>query len=97
MNVLQKMGVVMRAAVKSQINLVMEKVDGVRQLAGVRDVIYPILWLHDGLETMEDPGTVSLLQTAVNTPEKARSAMYPVLLVLGVLLILPAIAYIIKK
>lgn len=97
LDVLPKMGVVMRAAVKSQINLVMEKVEGVRQLSGVRDVIYPILWLHDGLETMEDPGTVSLLQTAVNTPEKARSAMYPVLLVLGVLLILPAIAYIIKK
>ena len=91
------MGVVMRAAVKSQINLVMEKVDGVRQLAGVRDMIYPILWLHDGLETMEDPSTVSLLQTAVKTPEKARSAMYPALMVLGVLLILPAIAYIIKK
>ena len=56
------MGVVMRAAVKSQINLVMEKVDGVRQLAGVRDMIYPIMWLHDGLDTMEDPNTVSLLQ-----------------------------------
>ena len=63
----------MRAAVKSQINLVMEKVDGVRQLAGVRDVIYPILWLHDGLETMEDPGTVSFLQTAVKTPKIAHS------------------------
>ena len=47
------MGVVMRAAVKSQINLVMEKVDGVRQLAGVRDMIYPILWLHDGVDSME--------------------------------------------
>ena len=65
--------VVMRAAVKSQINLVMEKVDGVRQLAGVRDMIYPILWLHDGLETMEDPGTVSLLQTAVKTRVKANN------------------------
>ena len=49
----QKMGVVMRAAVKSQINLVMGKVEGVRQLAGVRDMIYPILWLHDGVDSME--------------------------------------------
>ena len=91
------MGVVMRAAVKSQINLVMEKVDGVRQLAGVRDMIYPIMWLHDGVDSMEDPATVSLLQTAVNTPEQVRSAMYPALLVLGTVLLLPALAFIIKK
>ena len=91
------MGVVMRAAVKSQINLVMEKVSGVRQLAGVRDMVYPILWLHDGLDTMEDARTVGLLQTAVRVPEEARSAMYPTLMVLGVLLLLPAIGFIIKR
>ena len=91
------MGVVMRAAVKSQINLVMRQTDSVRQLQGVRDIIYPLLWLHDGLETMEDEDTVALLQTAVNTPERARSAMYPTLLVLGLLLLLPAIATFIKK
>ena len=94
---LQKMGVVMRAAVKSQINLVMQKMDGVSKLSGVRDMIYPILWLHDGVDSMEDEKTISLLQTAVHTPEQARSAMYPTLLVLGLFLILPAVAYLIKK
>ena len=94
---LQKMGVVMRAAVKSQINLVMRQTDSVRQLQGVRDIIYPIMWLHDGLETMEDEDTIFLLQTAVETPERARSAMYPTLLVLGLLLLLPALGVAIKK
>ena len=87
----------MRAAVKSQINLVMRQTDSVRQLQGVRDIIYPLLWLHDGLETMEDEDTIFLLQTAVKTPERARSAMYPTLLVVGVLLLIPAIALAIKK
>ena len=91
------MGVVMRAAVKSQINLVMTQMDAVRQLAGVRDMIYPIMWLHTGVDSMEDPNTISLLQTAVHTPEQARSAMYPTLIVIGVLLILPAVAFFIKK
>ena len=91
------MGVVMRAAVKSQINLVMRQTDSVRQLQGVRDIIYPLMWLHDGLETIEDEKTVSLLQTAVETPETARSALYPILLVLGLILLLPALAALIKK
>ena len=91
------MGVVMRAAVKSQINLVMQKMDGVSKLSGVRDMIYPILWLSDGVDSLEDEKTISLLQTAVHTPEQARSAMYPTLLVLGLILILPAVAYLIKK
>ena len=91
------MGVVMRAAVKSQINLVMERVDSVRKLSGIRDMVYPIMWLHDGVDSMEDETTISLLQTAVNTPEQVRSAMYPSLLVIGVLLLLPALAFIIKK
>jgi len=97
LDILPKMGVVMRAAVKSQINLVMQKMDGVSKLSGVRDMIYPILWLHDGVDSMEDEKTISLLQTAVHTPEQARSAMYPTLLVLGLFLILPAVAYLIKK
>jgi len=96
-DVLPKMGVVMRAAVKTQINLVMSKSDGVRQLSGVRDMIFPIMWLHTGVDSMEDPGTISLLHMAVNTPEQARSAMYPTLIVIGVLLILPAIGFLIKK
>ena len=41
------MGIGMRAAAKSQINLVMNKVDHVKQMEGVRDIIYPILWFSD--------------------------------------------------
>ena len=91
------MGVGMRAAVKSQINLVMKQMDNVKQMQGVRDMIYPILWFTDGIADLEDDNTISLLQTAVNTPEMARSLLYPTLLVIGVLLVLTAIAFAIRK
>ena len=91
------MGVGMRAVVKSQINLVMKQMDNVKQMQGVRDMIYPILWFTDGIADLEDDNTISLLQTAVNTPEMARSLLYPTLLVIGVLLVLTAIAFAIRK
>jgi hypothetical protein len=43
---LQKMGIAMRAAVRSQINLVMAASEHIKQLKGVRDIIYPILWFQ---------------------------------------------------
>ena len=94
---MQKMGVGMRAAVKSQINLVMRQMDNVRQMQGVRDIIYPILWFTDGIAELEDDNTISLLQTAVHIPEMARSLLYPTMLVIGILLVLIAIAFVIRK
>ena len=38
------MGVGMRAAVTSQINLVMTEMEHVAALEGVRDIIYPVMW-----------------------------------------------------
>lgn len=40
------MGVGMRAAVRSQINLVMAEMEHVAALKGVRDIIYPIMWFQ---------------------------------------------------
>ena len=87
----------MRAAVKSQINLVMRQMDNVRQLQGVRDMIYPILWFTDGVEDLEDENTISLLQTAVHTPEMTRSLLYPTMLVVGILMVLTTIAFTVRR
>ena len=91
------MGVGMRAAVKSQINLVMRQMDNVRQLKGVRDMIFPILWFTDGVEDLEDEDTISLLQTAIHTPEMARNLLYPIMLVVGVLMVLATMAFVIRR
>merc|ERR1712045_1015555 len=72
-DILPAMGVGMRAAVTSQINLVMESNQHVQQLKGVRDMIFPVMWFQDGLDELTDKETVSLLKMAVQTPETARS------------------------
>jgi len=96
-DILPKMGVGMRAAVRSQINLVMKRVDTVKQLEGIRDTIYPIFWFQDGIEELEDPETVSLLRTAIHTPEVARSVMYPTMLIVGSLLLIGTIVFLVRR
>jgi len=96
-DILPSMGVGMRAAVTSQINLVMESNQHVQQLKGVRDIIYPVMWFQDGLDELSDKETVSLLKMAVQTPETARSIIYPTLFVIGSLMILAVAAYLVKK
>ena len=40
------MGIAMRASARSQVNLVMTAQEHVKQLQGVRDMIYPIFWFE---------------------------------------------------
>ena len=40
------MGIAMHATARSQINLVMQAQEHVKQLQGVRDIIYPIFWFQ---------------------------------------------------
>ena len=60
-------------------------------------MIYPILWFTDGIADLEDDNTISLLQTAVHTPEMARSLLYPTMLVIGVLLVITSIVFAVRK
>lgn len=53
----------------------MYKIDDVKPAEGLRDMVFPFVWFSDGIESIDDADTISLLQTAVNTPEKARNAM----------------------
>jgi len=96
-DIIPKMGIGMRAAAKSQINLVMNKVDHVKQMEGVRDIIYPILWFSDGIDSLDDPATVSLLKTALKTPEVARSVMYPTMFIIGAILVIATVAFVVRK
>ena len=53
----------------------MRKVADVKPAEGLRDIVFPFVWFSDGIETIDDATTVSLLNSAVHTPEKARSAL----------------------
>lgn len=80
-----KLGSGLRASARSQINVVMKATD---QVEGLRDIILPIVWVSDGIESIGDPGTIGLISTAVHTPEKARNALYPACFAIGSLILL---------
>jgi len=85
-DILPQLGVGLRAAIRLQINIFME-VDGVTALANASDAFVPIVWFDDGIEELDDPETINLLKSAVLQPALIHSILYPVLLVVGVLLL----------
>ena len=69
------LGAPLRGKLKFQINIQINEVNGVKAAEGLRDIVFPFVWFSDGIETIDDDTTVSLLHSAVHTPEKARSAL----------------------
>lgn len=89
-DILPQLGVGLRAAIRLQINIFLE-VDGVTALANTTDAFLPIVWFDDGIEELNDPDTISLLKSAVVEPAKIQSILYPVLLVVGCLLLVSSL------
>ena len=52
---------------------------------------------QDGVDELTDEETVSLLHLAVDTPEVARSVMYPVFFAVGALLLLAVVIFILQR
>lgn len=92
-----KLGTGLRASAKTQVNLVMNAVEDIKPAEGLRDIILPMLWFSDGIDGIDDPDTVALLEAAVHTPETVRSIMYPLLLVLGSVLLILVALYLLKS
>jgi scavenger receptor class B protein 1 len=69
------LGAGLRAQARTQINLAMFEMADIKPAEGLRDIVFPVLWFADGIDSIEDPDTIHLLHTAINTPEKARSAL----------------------
>jgi len=44
-------------------------------LLGLRDMVFPILWIAEGIDEISDMNTVNLLKTAIFTPERAKNAL----------------------
>ena len=51
-NVLQNFGTTMRASIKSQINLEVTAVDGIKNAEGLRDMILPLAWMEELSDTL---------------------------------------------
>lgn len=82
------MGNGLRAAAKSQINLVMSETPGVKQAEGLRDIVFPVLWFSEGIDSIDDENTIYLLRSAIFLPDRIRSALYPTCFAVGAFFIL---------
>ena len=92
------MGVGLRAAARTQINLAVTKVEDetIEAARGLRDVIVPLLWFSEGIDEMDDADLVAQLRMAAVLPEQIREAAYPSFFILGVSLLFLALLLFVK-
>ena len=44
-------------------------------LLGLRDIVFPVLWFSEGIDSIDDEETINLLKTAIFLPDKIRNAL----------------------
>ncbi len=44
-------------------------------VTGLRNMVFPVLWIAEGIDEITDENTVNLLKTAIFTPERAKNAL----------------------
>ena len=59
---IQKTGTGLGGRVRSQLNIQMNKVDGVKQAEGLRDILLPIIWFQDGIDHITNQETVDKIK-----------------------------------
>lgn len=57
-----KLGTGLRGAIRSQINIQVSKVNGVKQGKGLRDILLPVVWFSDDFNGIQDPKTIARLK-----------------------------------
>ena len=60
--ILQKLGNGLSGKIRSQINVQMSQIDGVKQAEGLRDILLPIVWFSDELEHITDQTLVQRIK-----------------------------------
>lgn len=75
----------MRARI--QINLAVSQVFDIKQVANFPDIIFPILWFEEGIDSLPDEVT-DLMRFAEQVPPKIRVGLIVGLCALGVVLLL---------
>ena len=58
----QKTGSGLGGKIRSQINIQMSKVDGVKQAEGLRDILLPMVWFSDDIDQITDQGLVDTIK-----------------------------------
>ncbi|XP_064551985.1 uncharacterized protein LOC135437840 [Drosophila montana] len=82
-----KMGTTLSVRARIQINLAVSQVFDIKQVSNFPDIIFPILWFEEGIDSLPDEVT-DLMRFAETIPPKIRVILILVLCVLGVILLL---------
>lgn len=90
MDVQPMMGSAMSAKARVQINLAVSQVVDIKQVASFPDIIFPIMWFEEGIESLPEEMT-GLMKLATTAPPVARLAIACSLFVIGALLLVIAI------
>ncbi|CAH0548952.1 unnamed protein product [Brassicogethes aeneus] len=84
------MGTAMSAKARVQINLAVSQVVDIKQVATFPDIIFPIMWFEEGLDSLPEEMT-SLMKLANTVPPIAKTALSIGLFVVGAILLAIAV------
>lgn len=90
------MGTTLRARARVQINLAVSQVFDIKQVANFPDIIFPILWFEEGIDSLPDEIT-DLMNFAATVPPKIRVILIIVFFALGALLLLISVFCLIRN
>ena len=91
---MQNFGSTLRASIKSQINLEINAVEGIKNAEGLRDMILPVAWMVEETNTLDYPEAVKEVMAATALPGRTKQGLYVLFFFGGTVVILAAVAII---
>lgn len=90
------MGTALRGRARIQINLAVSQVVDIKQVATFPDIVFPILWFEEGIDSLPDEIT-NLMQLATDVaPQASQFAMFG-LFGIGILLLIASVYCLIRN
>ncbi|XP_053683275.1 scavenger receptor class B member 1 isoform X1 [Sabethes cyaneus] len=90
------MGTALRARARIQINLAVSQVVDIKQVANFPDIVFPILWFEEGIDSLPDQ-ILDLMKVATTVPPKAKLFLTILLFALGGFLFIIAVICLVRK
>ena len=94
LEVIPRTGLPLRANARMQINMQLVNVSEIKPAAGLRPMVFPVLWFQDGVPQMPD-ATISQLRMSANLPETLKITTLSLSFVFGCALLVLGITLLI--
>lgn len=91
-----KLSIAMAAKARLQINFMISKVEDIKQVAGIPEMVFPLFWFESGIDVLPEP-VVEKLRMVATLPETARAGISYSMFGLGGILLLVVALMIWKK